>query len=100
MRTHTHTERERERERRTHIHSLDDWPESRHRSTNSHSEKGIFTDGRIQEPHFAILLIEVEGHLVTAAVVADIFAHETHLYTEREREREKEREKGRKAGYR
>ena len=62
-------------QQKAHVHSLHNRAQARHGGAHGHAGEGIFGNRRIQHPQFAVLLVEVLGHLVGAAVLADVLTH-------------------------
>ena len=66
-------------QQKAHVHALNDRSQTGHRRTDSHSREGVLSDRRIQDPEFAVLVVQILGHLVAAAVLTDVLPHHTHM---------------------
>ena len=62
-----------------HVHALYNGPQTRHGSTHAHAQERVFAYWGVQQPRVTQFLVQVERHLVAAAVVPDILACETRI---------------------
>ena len=62
-----------------HVHAFDDGPKARHRGTDGHAGEGVLCNRGIQNPQFAVLLVEILRDLVGTAVLTDVFPHHADM---------------------
>ena len=65
-------------EQKAHVHALHDGPQARHGCTHRHAGEAVLRDGGIQKPQIPVLLVQIFGDLIGAAVVTHVFPDDQH----------------------